>query len=116
MIASRRTTSVTQSTTSSPARSQKPRISSGVIGVNAPADIEELPVLSLVRTDTRIPLRDSMARGVVVAAEMQGSGWLDEGTRVLLRGRRLVVEREHVIPPGMAELAAGDGLWLGEKR
>jgi hypothetical protein len=87
------------------------------VGVNSPADVEELPVLSLVRCATGIPLKAAMARGVVIGADAAAEPWLSEGHRVLLRGRRYVVERETVdLPPGVTRLAAGDGLVVGEKR
>ena len=86
------------------------------IGVNAPSDTEELPVLSLVRAAGVIPLRPAMARGVVLGADAAAPPWFEEGHRVLLRGRRFVVEREDVVPPpGIRQLAAGQGLWAGEK-
>ncbi len=87
------------------------------IGVNAPAGVAELPVLSLLRAGGKIPLRSSIARGVVVGADVAGPPWLVEAHRVLLRGRRLVVERaEPELPIGLERLAVEQGLWVGEKR
>ena len=86
------------------------------VGVDPPPDVEESLVLSLLRASETIPLRPSMARGVVLGADRAGAPWLDEAQRVLLRGRRLVVEGG--IPPqlsGVKALASGDGLWVGEK-
>jgi uncharacterized protein YbaR (Trm112 family) len=86
------------------------------IGVDPPGDVEESPVLSLLRAPGMIPLRPSMARGVVAGADRAAAPWLEEAQRVLLRGRRFVVEREDVEPPaGITRLAAGQGLWAGEK-
>jgi uncharacterized protein YbaR (Trm112 family) len=86
------------------------------IGVDPPPDVEETPVLSLLRAPGMIPLRPAMARGIVVGADRVGAVWLEEAQRVLLRGRRFVVEREDVEPPaGINRLAAGQGLWAGEK-
>ncbi len=86
------------------------------IGVNAPGGIEELPVLSLVKARSLIPLRPMVARGLVLGADAAVPPWLEEGHRVLLRGRRFVVEREDVVPPpGIRKLAVGQGLWAGEK-
>ena len=86
------------------------------IGVNAPGGIEELPVLSLVKVRSLIPLRPMVARGLVLGADAAVPPWLEEGHRVLLRGRRFVVEREDVVPPpGIRKLAVGQGLWAGEK-
>jgi len=87
------------------------------VGINAPPDVEELPVLSLVQTDRVIPLRGAMARAAVVGAELAGTSWAGEAVRVLLPGRRLVVESETGAPPEqVVQLAAGQGLWVGEKR
>jgi uncharacterized protein YbaR (Trm112 family) len=87
------------------------------VGINAPPDVEELPILSLLQSDRIVPLRQGMARGVVVGAELSATPWVAEGTRVLLRGRRLVVESELAAgPDGVTQLAAGQGVWVGEKR
>ena len=87
------------------------------VGINAPADIAELPVLSLLQTDQVIPLRGGMARGVVVGAELSRTPWVGEAARVLLHGRRLVVESEQpTLPESVKQLAVGQGLWVGERR
>jgi hypothetical protein len=89
------------------------------IGINPPPppEVEELPVLSLLRADERIPLRSAIARGVVVGVDLATSAWLVEAHRVLLRGRRFVVEHERPeLPIGLEKLAAADGLWVGEKK
>ena len=86
------------------------------IGVNAPDELAELPVLSLLRCESLIPLRGAMARGVVVGAELASPAWLAEAVRVLLRGRRLVVAGEEAAPAGVRHLVTGQGLWVGEKQ
>jgi len=87
------------------------------VGVNPPPDAEELPVLSLLRCDTLIPLQPAMARSVVVGSDCVTAPWLAEARSVLLRGRRLVIEDEQVsAPEGMTKLASGHGLWVGEKQ
>ncbi|HXV89892.1 MAG TPA: hypothetical protein VD707_00900 [Gemmatimonadales bacterium] len=86
------------------------------IGVNAPDDLAEEPRLSLLRCGSTIPLRGSMARGVVVGADLAEPPWLAEAARVLLRGRRLVVTGEDVAAPGVKHLVTGEGLWVGEKQ
>jgi uncharacterized protein YbaR (Trm112 family) len=85
------------------------------VGINAPPDVEELPVLTLLQTDRVIPLRQAMARGVVVGAELARTPWVAEGVRVLLSGRRLVIEDEQAAPAGLKKLASGQGVWVGEK-
>jgi uncharacterized protein YbaR (Trm112 family) len=87
------------------------------VGVDAPPGVVELPVLSLIAGAPGIPLRSAMARSVVVGPDASLAPWLAEAQRVLLRGRRLVIEDETVAPPqGVTQLAAGQGLWVGEKR
>jgi len=86
------------------------------LGVNPPPDAEELPILSLLVSEKKIPLRDAMARGVVVGNESSSAPWLAEVRRVLLPGRRLVVENETVKPEGFTQLATGQGLFVGEKK
>ncbi len=101
---------------------QAPRLSGlmeGIhfVGVNAPVEMEEQPALSLLYANEKVPLRSSVARGVVVGADLATSPWLVEAHRVLLRGRRFVVENEEPeLPIGLVKLAAEHGLWVGEKR
>lgn len=86
------------------------------VGINPPLDAEELPILSLLRAESVIPLKSSIARGVVVGAEVATSKWLSEAKRILLKGRRLVIEHEQVPEiTGVNRLAVGQGLWVGEK-
>jgi uncharacterized protein YbaR (Trm112 family) len=87
------------------------------VGINPPGDIDELPMLSLLVCDAMIPLRDAMARAAVVGVDRVESGWLAEAQRVVLRGRRVVVEQAAVAwPAGLTALAAGEGLSVGERR
>jgi len=87
------------------------------VGVNAPDDVEELPVLSLLACEAMIPLRQTVARAAVVGRDRLGARWLAEARRVLLPGRRLVIESESVTaPPGLRQLALGHGLFVGERR
>jgi uncharacterized protein YbaR (Trm112 family) len=87
------------------------------VGINAPVDVEELPVLSLLVCPDMIPLRQTVARGVVVGSDRLGSDWLAEARRVVLPGRRVVIEGEDVpVPVGLTRLAAGEGLFVGERR
>ena len=87
------------------------------VGINAPPDVEELPVLSLLVCSGVIPLRQTVARGVVVGPDRLGSDWLAEARRVALPGRRVVIEGDDVpVPPGLTQLAVGEGLFVGERR
>lgn len=85
------------------------------VGVNAPAAVEVSPVLTLLRHQNSIPLRTAVARGVAVGRELAHEPWLSEGARVLLKGLRLVAQAEQAVVPGVTQLAAGRGLWVGEK-
>jgi uncharacterized protein YbaR (Trm112 family) len=101
---------------------QAPRLSalmSGIhfVGINPPVELDEQPTLSLLYASEKVPLRTAIARGVVVGADLATSAWLVEAHRVLLRGRRFVVENEEPeLPIGLMKLAAENGLWVGEKR
>ena len=87
------------------------------VGVTAPDDVKELPVLSLLACESMIPLRHTVARAAVVGPDRLGPEWLAEARRVLLPGRRLVIESERVTPPaGLTQLALGHGLFVGERR
>jgi hypothetical protein len=86
------------------------------VGINPPAGAEELPVLSLLRSGQGIPLRASMARGVVIGTDVASAPWLTEAHRVLLRGRRYVLESDQVeLPQGVKRLAQAANLVVGEK-
>src|SRR5881628_2759456 len=81
------------------------------VAVNAPDDVEELPVLSLLACETMIPLRQKVGRAAVVGRDRLGPEWLAEARRVL------VIESERVaLPAGLTQLALGHGLFVGERR
>ncbi|MBI2614649.1 MAG: hypothetical protein HYW52_03010 [Gemmatimonadetes bacterium] len=86
-----------------------------LVGVNATAGVERSPVLTLLRHPSRIPLRQNMARGVVLGGEAAREPWISEGARVLLHGLRLVAAAETVSAPGLDQLAVGRGMWVGQK-
>ncbi len=74
-------------------------------------------MLSLLRTKAVVPLRQSIARGVVVGADLATSPWLVEAHRILLRGRRFVAMHDTPeLPIGLEKLAVAKGLWVGEKK
>ena len=86
------------------------------VAVNPPEQLEPTSYMSLLRGEKYVPLRSAMARGVVVGAEHAAAPWLDEASRVLLKGQRLVVLREGIEPSGLTKVMAAAGLWAGEKK
>jgi len=85
------------------------------VGVNAPGDVAPSATLSLLSHPKVIPLKSSMARGVVVGADHAAEPWLGEASRLVLRGLRLVVLAEAAAAADTEQLASGDGMWVGEK-
>ena len=86
------------------------------VGMNAAEGIAMSPALTLLRHPDRIPLRHAVARGVVLGPEAAAAPWIGEGARVLLNGQRLVAVAETIAAPALDQLAAGQGLWVGQKR
>lgn len=86
------------------------------MAANAPPDVEDSDAVSLVRHPSVLPLRDAIARGVVVGREHCTAAWLREGARVLLRGLRFVALVPAVDVAGVQQLASGEGMWVGAKR
>jgi len=87
-----------------------------VVAVNAPPAVATSSAVSLLSCDRGIPLRASVARGVVVSSELAQQPWLGEGVRVLLRGLRLIGFGLAEGVPGLELLAQAPGVWVGEKR
>src|SRR3989475_5842976 len=52
-----------------------------LVAVNAPDDVEELPVLSLLACETMIPLRQKVGRAAVVGPDRLGPEWLPPARR-----------------------------------
>ena len=83
------------------------------VAFNPPADVQPSSAVSVVRGPVPLPLRTSMARGVVVGREYAFEPWLTEAARILLKGLRMVVLRDDVTVPGMKTVASGEGVWVG---
>jgi hypothetical protein len=90
-------------------------LQSGVhmITVNDP-QAENAKNSSRLFVEEMIPLRNSVARGVVVGAEYTTAAWLSDAARVLLRGRRLVGFANTPMPEGVDTLVTGGGVTVGE--
>src|SRR2546427_8177493 len=87
------------------------------VGVNAPDDVEELPVLSLLACETMIPLRQKVGRAAVVGPDRLGPEWLAEARRGLLPGGRPGVESGRGAPPArVTPVALGPGLFVRAAR
>src|SRR3989454_549588 len=69
------------------------------VGVNAPDDVEELPVLSLLACETMIPLRQKVGRAAGVGPDRLGPEWLAGARPGSLPGRRGVGESGGGAPP-----------------
>lgn len=87
-----------------------------LVCVNPPAAREVEPGSTALTAPDFVPLRDAVARGVVVGAEYAAGRWLAEAARVLLAGQRLVALSATVTPPaGITPLAIGQGMWVGSR-
>ncbi len=86
------------------------------IAINAPPEVHSAAELSLLTATASVPLRSESCRGVVVGREYAEQPWLSEGARVALKGRRLVVVKEDVEVTSAHCRAAGQGLWVGDKK
>src|SRR2546421_9644991 len=77
------------------------------VAVNAPDDVEELPVLSLLACETMIPLRQKVGRAAVVGPGPLGPQWPAAAPRGLRPRRRVGVERRAGAPPARAPPVGG---------
>lgn len=86
-----------------------------VIGINAPAGLDEAEGLSLLDTAAEIPLKSSCVRGVVLSSGQTSKRWFDEATRIVLPGQRVVAVSESVPENNLEQIALGHGMWVGKK-
>ena len=86
-----------------------------LVALNPPDEVEPSSAVSVLRGPVPLPLRTSMARGVVLGREYATEPWLSEAGRILLKGLRMVVLREDVAAPGMEVVASGGGVWVGSR-
>ena len=85
------------------------------VAINPPAEVAELPMLSLVRAP-RIPLRSRTLRGIVLGGGFGSEGrWPDEALRVVLPGLRVVGEGEAPSLRGLQVLGSGGGWWVAKR-
>lgn len=86
-----------------------------VVAVNAPSGVAPGPMVSLLVSAGALPLKSAAVRGVALGADHAAAPWLGEAARVLLPGRRLVVEEEAAEPAGVEPLARGAGVFVGTR-
>lgn len=86
-----------------------------VVALNPPGNAAPAHGVSVLRGPIPVPLRTSMARGVVVGREYAAEPWLSECSRILLRGLRLVVLDEEVAVPHTSRMVSGKGMWVGRR-
>lgn len=84
-----------------------------MVTVNDP-QAESAKDSSRLYAEAMIPLRNGVARGVVVGAEYTTAPWLSDAARVLRRGRRLVALDDAPMPDGVDTLVTGAGVTVGE--
>ena len=87
-----------------------------VAGVNPPADVLPTAGFSVLRSPERLPIKKHSMRAVVAGADAAGEPWLSAALGTLLPGLRAVIEDADVRPDGLAELARGAGVLVGERR
>ena len=85
-------------------------------GVNPPPGVEPSEAFSVLHSPRGLPVKSASVRAVALGEGCATGPWLAEGARVLLRGLRFVAENAGGAPDGIAELARGPGLFVGEKR
>lgn len=91
-----------------------PRV--GLVGVNPPAGIAPSDAFSVIVSPRALPVRSRSVRAVLVGSDVAGGAWLESSVAALLPGLRIVIEDESACPEGIAPLAVGGGVLVGEKR
>ncbi|HWO89417.1 MAG TPA: hypothetical protein VNL98_09745 [Gemmatimonadales bacterium] len=87
-----------------------------VAAVNPPDDAPRSAAISVLMSPAMLPLKSRHLRAVVIGADYAASPWTEEAARALLPGLRAVIADAAVAVTGLAELARGAGLFIGERR
>jgi uncharacterized protein YbaR (Trm112 family) len=87
----------------------------GIVAVNPPAGTAPSDGLSVIVSPRALPVRAKSVRAVVVGGDAAAGPWLDASVAALLPGLRIVVEDQAASPAGITRLAAGGGVFVGEK-
>ena len=88
----------------------------GIVAVNPPSGTLPTDALSVIVSPRGLPVKARSVRAVVVGSDVATGPWLDSSVAALLPGLRIVVEDESARPAGIAPLAVGGGVLVGEKR
>ena len=95
-------------------RSANPGV--GLVAVNPPAEVEDGPGISVLRSG-RLPLKSRSMRGVVLGSPFGGDpGWVGEAARVVLPGLRVAGEGPVPVRTSLELMAAAGGAWVGTPR
>ena len=87
----------------------------GVVAVNPPEGVEPSVSLTVVRTPAW-PFRQMSIRAGILGSDVASGAWLEGASASVLPGLRLIVEDENAQAPGMADLARGAGIVVGERQ
>jgi uncharacterized protein YbaR (Trm112 family) len=84
-----------------------------LVAVNPPADVVDAPAISVIRA-LRLPLKSRSMRGVALGQPFADNpSWIDEASRVVLPGLRLVGEGAEPPESTIELMASADGVWVG---
>jgi uncharacterized protein YbaR (Trm112 family) len=87
-----------------------------LVAVNPPAEVVDEPGISVLRGG-RLTLKTSSMRGVVLGQPYGGDpAWVQEASRVVLPGLRIVGEGSDPDPETIDLLASAEGVWVGTRR
>jgi uncharacterized protein YbaR (Trm112 family) len=88
----------------------------GLVAVNPPAEVEDEPGISVLRSGL-LPLKSRSMRGVVLGSPFGGDPrWVGEAARVVLPGLRVAGEGPVPDPSSLELMAAAGGAWVGTPR
>ena len=88
----------------------------GLIAVNPPAEVEDEPGISVLRSRL-LPLKSRSMRGVALGSPFGADPfWVGEAARVVLPGLRVAGEGPVPDPSGLQLMAAAGGAWVGTPR
>lgn len=88
----------------------------GIVGLNPPQEVAASPTFSVLRSPRGFPVRRRTVRAVLVGPDAAREPWLERALEALLPGLRVVIEDAAANPRGIAPLAHGAGVFVGEKR